>query len=153
MTEAWRHADDYLAYVHKIDHFSARDETPRWGLRIAKLPGASDLTPRLARICGPPFWKKRLGKGKHFEAGFDIIAAELEAEAGAGRPTKQFLNIHHTPTGRPDDIGRCRDSPQPSWGRMARHDYRASGARRRQGVVREEGDRRPRPPPMSTRHR
>ena len=38
MTEHGVHADDYLAYVHKIDH-SPLEPNPAMGAAIAKLPG------------------------------------------------------------------------------------------------------------------
>ncbi|HXQ08788.1 MAG TPA: pyrimidine 5'-nucleotidase, partial [Bradyrhizobium sp.] len=38
MTEHGVHADDYLAYVHQIDH-SPLQPNPAMGLAIAKLPG------------------------------------------------------------------------------------------------------------------
>ena len=76
MTEHGISADDYLAYVHKIDH-SPLQPNPVLGAAIAKLPGRKlILTNGSTDHAGAVL--ERLGIGGHFEAVFDIIAAELE---------------------------------------------------------------------------
>src|SRR3984893_15658164 len=73
MTEHGVHADDYLAYVHQIDH-SPLQPNPAMGTAIAKLPGrklilTNGSTDHAGKVLA------RLGIGDHFEAVFDIIAA------------------------------------------------------------------------------
>src|SRR2546429_1745453 len=75
MTEHGVHADDYLAYVHQIDH-SPLEPNPAMGAVIAKLPGrklilTNGSTEHADKVL------RRLGIGAHFEAGFDIIPARL----------------------------------------------------------------------------
>src|SRR5258705_13023054 len=76
MTEHGVRADDYLAYVHQIDH-SPLEPNPAMGEAIARLPGrklilTNGSTDHADKVL------QRLGIGSHFETVFDIIAAELE---------------------------------------------------------------------------
>src|SRR5256714_14601068 len=91
MTEHGVHADDYLAYVHQIDH-SPLEPNPAMGAVIAKLPGR-----KLILTNGSPDHAEkvlqRLGIGAHFEAVFDIIAAELEPKP-APQTYQKFLGLH-----------------------------------------------------------
>src|SRR5579859_1599081 len=81
MTEHGVHADDYLAYVHQIDH-SPLEPNPAMGAAIAKLPGRKlILTNGSTDHAGAVL--DRLGLSTHFEAVFDIIAAELEPKPAA----------------------------------------------------------------------
>jgi putative hydrolase of the HAD superfamily len=85
-------ADDYLAYVHQIDH-SPLEPNPVMGAAIAKLPGrklilTNGSTDHAAKVL------ERLGIGSHFEAVFDIIAAELEPKP-APQTYKKFLALHN----------------------------------------------------------
>src|SRR6266446_4870195 len=91
MTEHGVHADDYLAYVHQIDH-SPLQPNPAMGAAIAKLPGrklilTNGSTDHAAAVL------ERLGIGAHFEAVFDIIAAELEPKP-APQTYRKFLTVH-----------------------------------------------------------
>ncbi len=91
MTEHGVHADDYLAYVHQIDH-SPLEPNPAIGAAIARLPGrrlilTNGSTEHAAAVL------QRLGIGEHFEAVFDIIAAELEPKPAA-RTYHKFLRDH-----------------------------------------------------------
>jgi putative hydrolase of the HAD superfamily len=91
MTEHGVHADDYLAYVHKIDH-SPLQPNPAMGAAIAKLPGrklilTNGSTDHADKVL------ERLGIGAHFEAVFDIIAAGLEPKP-APRTYQKFLRDH-----------------------------------------------------------
>jgi putative hydrolase of the HAD superfamily len=84
-------ADDYLAYVHQIDH-SPLEPNPAMGAAIAKLPGrklilTNGSTDHAAKVL------ERLGIGSHFEAVFDIIAAELEPKP-APQTYQKFLALH-----------------------------------------------------------
>jgi putative hydrolase of the HAD superfamily len=74
MTEHGVRADDYLAYVHKIDH-SPLQPNPAMGAAIAKLPGR----------------KLILTNGSTAHA--DIIAAELEPKP-APQTYQKFLHLH-----------------------------------------------------------
>ena len=91
MTEHGVHADDYLAYVHRIDH-SPLQPNPAMGAAIAQLPGrklilTNGSTDHADKVL------KRLGIGDHFEAVFDIIAAELEPKP-APQTYQRFLDLH-----------------------------------------------------------
>jgi putative hydrolase of the HAD superfamily len=91
MTEHGVHADDYLAYVHEIDH-SPLQPNPEMGAAIAKLPGrklilTNGSTDHADRVL------QRLGLGAHFEAVFDIIAADLEPKP-APQTYQKFLSTH-----------------------------------------------------------
>ena len=91
MTEHGVSADDYLAYVHQIDH-SPLQPNPALGEAIARLPGrrlilTNGSTDHADKVL------QRLGIGAHFEAVFDIIAAELEPKP-APRTYQKFLGDH-----------------------------------------------------------
>ena len=91
MTEHGVPADDYLAYVHKIDH-SPLEPNPAMGAAIAKLPGRKlILTNGSTDHAGAVL--ARLGLAQHFEAVFDIIAAELEPKP-APQTYQKFLRVH-----------------------------------------------------------
>src|SRR5580698_9931045 len=91
MTEHGVHADDYLAYVHRIDH-SPLQPNPALGAAIAKLPGRKlILTNGSTEHAGKVL--ERLGLATHFEAVFDIIAAELEPKP-APQTYRKFLGDH-----------------------------------------------------------
>src|SRR5450631_726619 len=91
MTEHGVRADDYLAYVHQIDH-SPLEPNPAMGTAIARLPGrklilTNGSTDHADKVLA------RLGIGAHFEAVFDIIAAEREPEP-APQTYEKFLRLH-----------------------------------------------------------
>jgi putative hydrolase of the HAD superfamily len=91
MTEHGVRADDYLAYVHQIDH-SPLQPNPEMGAAIARLPGrklilTNGSTDHADKVL------ERLGIGSHFEAVFDIIAAELEPKP-APQTYQKFLTRH-----------------------------------------------------------
>jgi putative hydrolase of the HAD superfamily len=91
MTEHGVRADDYLAYVHRIDH-SPLEPNPAMGAAIAKLPGRKlILTNGSTDHAGKVL--ERLGLEAHFEAVFDIIAAELEPKP-APQTYRRFLDLH-----------------------------------------------------------
>jgi putative hydrolase of the HAD superfamily len=92
MTEHGVSADDYLAYVHQIDH-SPLQPNPAMGAAIAKLPGrklilTNGSTDHVDKVL------ERLGIGAHFDAVFDIIAAELEPKP-APQTYQKFLALHN----------------------------------------------------------
>ena len=91
MTEHGVHADDYLAYVHAIDH-SPLEPNPAMGTAIERLPGRKRILTNGSRdhagsVLG------RLGIANQFEAVFDIIAAELEPKP-APQTYRRFLDLH-----------------------------------------------------------
>jgi putative hydrolase of the HAD superfamily len=91
MTEHGVSADEYLAYVHQIDH-SPLEPNPAMGAAIARLPGrklilTNGSTDHADKVL------ERLGIGGHFEAVFDIIAAALEPKP-APATYQKFLTLH-----------------------------------------------------------
>ncbi|PAY09001.1 MULTISPECIES: pyrimidine 5'-nucleotidase [Bradyrhizobium] len=91
MTEHGVQADDYLAYVHKIDH-SPLQPNPVMGAAIAELPGrklilTNGSVDHVDAVLG------RLGIGHHFDGVFDIIAADLEPKP-APQTYQKFLRLH-----------------------------------------------------------
>src|SRR6202045_3153304 len=91
MTEHGVRADDYLAYVHQIDH-SPLQPNPAMGAAIARLRGrklilTNGSTDHADKVL------QRLGIGSHFEAVFHIIAAELEPKP-APQTYHKFLRDH-----------------------------------------------------------
>ncbi|QPF84606.1 pyrimidine 5'-nucleotidase [Bradyrhizobium genosp. L] len=91
MTEHGVKADDYLAYVHKIDH-SPLQPNPAMGAAIAELPGrklilTNGSVDHVDAVLG------RLGIGDHFDGVFDIIAADLEPKP-APQTYQKFLKLH-----------------------------------------------------------
>ena len=92
MTENGVSADDYLAYVHQIDH-SPLEANPAMGSALERLPGRKlILTNGSTAHAGKVL--ERLGFGHHFEAVFDIIAAELEPKPSP-QTYRRFLERHH----------------------------------------------------------
>jgi putative hydrolase of the HAD superfamily len=92
MTEHGVRADDYLAYVHKIDH-SPLQPNPEMGEAIAKLNGrklilTNGSTDHVEAVLA------RLGIAGHFDGVFDIIAAELEPKP-APQTYRKFLDLHN----------------------------------------------------------
>jgi len=97
MTEHGVRADDYLAYVHRIDH-SPLEPNPAMGEAIAKLPGrklilTNGSTDHADKVLA------RLGLVGHFEAVFDIVAAELEPKP-APQTYRRFLDTHQVDPSR-----------------------------------------------------
>jgi putative hydrolase of the HAD superfamily len=91
MTEHGVRADDFLTYVHQIDH-SPLEPNPAMGMAIAGLPGrklvlTNGSTDHADKVL------QRLGIGAHFEAVFDIIAAGLEPKP-ARQTYQKFLSDH-----------------------------------------------------------
>ena len=91
MTEHGVRADDFLAYVHQIDH-SPLQPNPAMGAAIARLPGRKLILTNASTDHADKVLQ-RLGMDAHFEAVFDIIAAELEPKPAAQTYYK-FLRRH-----------------------------------------------------------
>ena len=97
MTEHGASADDFLAYVHQIDH-SPLQPNPAMGAAIARLPGrklilTNGSTDHAGKVLA------RLGFPEHFEAVFDIIAADLEPKP-APQTYRRFLDLHRVDPAR-----------------------------------------------------
>jgi len=84
-------ADDYLAYVHRIDH-SPLEPNPAMGEAIAKLPGRKLILTN-GSVDHVDAVLNRLGLVGHFDGVFDIIAAELEPKP-APQTYQKFLALH-----------------------------------------------------------
>jgi putative hydrolase of the HAD superfamily len=84
-------ADDYLAYVHKIDH-SPLEPNPIMGAAIAKLPGRKLILTN-GSVDHVDAVLARLGLSNHFDGVFDIIAAGLEPKP-APQTYRKFLRDH-----------------------------------------------------------
>ena len=84
-------ADDYLAYVHEIDH-SPLEPNPAMGEAIAELPGRKLILTN-GSVDHVDAVLDRLGLGSHFDGVFDIIAAGLEPKP-APQTYQKFLRIH-----------------------------------------------------------
>lgn len=91
MTEYGISAGDFLTYVHQIDH-SPLEPNPAMGAAIAKLPGRKLILTNGSTDHADAVLA-RLGIGAHFEAIFDIIAAELEPKP-APQTYQKFLALH-----------------------------------------------------------
>jgi putative hydrolase of the HAD superfamily len=104
-------ADDYLAYVHKIDH-SPLEPNPAMGAAIARLHGrklilTNGSVDHVDKVLG------RLGLVGHFDAVFDIIAAELEPKP-APQTYHRFLDLHRVDPTRAamfEDLARNLEVP------------------------------------------
>jgi putative hydrolase of the HAD superfamily len=91
MIEHGMEPDDYLDYVHQIDH-SPIEPNPVLGAAIEQLPGRKlILTNGTQRHADAVL--ARLGLNDHFEHVFDIIAAELEPKPSA-LTYERFLRAH-----------------------------------------------------------
>src|SRR3984885_768139 len=91
MTEHGVRADEYLAYVHRIDH-SPLQPNPAMGAAIAKLPGRKLILTN-GSVDHANAVLERLGFGQPFEGIFDIIAADLEPKP-APQTYRKFLDLH-----------------------------------------------------------
>lgn len=91
MTEHGLKPDDFLSYVHDIDH-SPLEPNPAMGAAIEKLPGRKLILTNGSRAHADKV-TQCLGIGTHFEGVFDIIAAELEPKP-ARQTYMRFLDLH-----------------------------------------------------------
>jgi len=91
MTEHGISADDFLAYVHAIDHSPLMPD-PAMGGAIARLPGRKLILTN-GSVAHADAVLARLGFADQFEAIFDIVAAGLEPKP-APQTYDKFLRDH-----------------------------------------------------------
>ena len=91
MTENALKHEEYLEYVHEIDH-SVLEANPPLGEMLEKLPGRKLILTNGTRKHADAVMKK-LGIHEHFEDVFDIVAGELEPKPSA-RMYERFLERH-----------------------------------------------------------
>ena len=111
MTEHGLQPDDYLDFVHQIDH-SPLEPNPALGAALAKLPGRKLILTNGTRKHADAVMKK-LAVHEHFEDVFDIVAAELEP-----KPSKttyeRFLKLHNVDPRKAamfEDLARNLEAP------------------------------------------
>ncbi len=81
MTEHGVNPDEYLDYVHQIDH-SPLEPNPALGDALEKLPGRKLILTN-GTVAHASAVLKRLDIDRHFEDVFDIVAADLEPKPKA----------------------------------------------------------------------
>jgi len=91
MTEHGMSPDDFLDYVHEIDH-SPLEPNPALGSAIEKLPGRKLVLTNGTRRHAEAVMQ-RLAIHSHFEDVFDIVAAELEPKPSP-QTYDRFLKRH-----------------------------------------------------------
>jgi putative hydrolase of the HAD superfamily len=111
MTEHGLDPDDYLEYVHKIDH-SPLAPNPELGAALEKLPGRKLILTNGTRKHADAVMK-RLKVHEHFEDVFDIVAAELEPKPSA-ITYERFLTRHDVDASKAamfEDLARNLEAP------------------------------------------
>jgi putative hydrolase of the HAD superfamily len=91
MTEHGMKPDDFLDYVHQIDH-SPLEPNPTLGAAIEKLPGRKLILTNGTKAHADAVMR-RLEIHTHFEDVFDIIAADLEPKP-LPQTYDRFLKLH-----------------------------------------------------------
>jgi putative hydrolase of the HAD superfamily len=92
MTEHGMHPDDYLEFVHQIDH-SPLEPNPALGAALEELPGRKLILTNGTRKHADAVMR-RLAIHEHFEGVFDILAAELEPKPSP-QTYERFLRTHN----------------------------------------------------------
>jgi putative hydrolase of the HAD superfamily len=111
MTEHGLKPDDYLEYVHHIDH-SPLEPNPALGAALARLPGRKLILTNGTRKHADAVMR-RLGIHEHFEDVFDIVAAELEPKPSAVT-YERFLAQHAVDPAKAamfEDLARNLEAP------------------------------------------
>jgi putative hydrolase of the HAD superfamily len=111
MTEHGLKPDDYLEYVHQIDH-SPLEPNPALGTALEKLPGRKLILTNGTRKHADAVMKQ-LAVHEHFEDVFDIIAAELEPKPSP-KTYERFLARHAVDPGKAamfEDLARNLEAP------------------------------------------
>src|ERR1700694_1762796 len=91
MTEHGMAPDDFLDFVHQVDH-SPLEPNPALGAALESLPGRTLILTTGARRHADAVLA-RLGLARHFDDVFDIIAAELEPKPSS-LTYDRFLAAH-----------------------------------------------------------
>jgi putative hydrolase of the HAD superfamily len=111
MTEHGLKPDDYLEYVHRIDH-SPLEPNPALGLALSRLPGRKLILTNGTRKHADAVMR-RLGIEQHFEDVFDIVAAGLEPKPSA-ITYERFLDRHDVDPAKAamfEDLARNLEAP------------------------------------------
>jgi putative hydrolase of the HAD superfamily len=111
MVEHGMKSDDYLAYVHQIDH-SPLTPDPALGAALEKLPGRKLILTNGTRAHADAVMK-RLAIDRHFEDVFDIVAGELEPKPFPATYDR-FLALHGVNPGSAamfEDLARNLEVP------------------------------------------
>lgn len=112
MIEHGLRSDDFLDYVHLIDH-SPLEPNPALGAAIERLPGRKLILTNGSRDHARKVLE-RLEIDPHFEDVYDIIAAELEPKP-APATYQRFLSRHAVDPGRAamfEDLARNLVTPR-----------------------------------------
>ena len=111
MTEHGMSPDDFLAFVHQIDH-SPLEPNPSLGAALERLPGRKLILTNGTRAHADAV-VRRLAIHEHFEDVFDIVAAELEPKPLA-QTYDRFLARHGVDPARAamfEDLARNLERP------------------------------------------
>jgi putative hydrolase of the HAD superfamily len=111
MTEHGMKPDDYLEFVHQIDH-SPLVPNPALGSAIEKLSGRKLILTNGTRKHADAVMKK-LAVHEHFEDVFDIVAADLEPKPSK-RTYERFLKLHNVDPHKAamfEDLARNLEAP------------------------------------------
>jgi putative hydrolase of the HAD superfamily len=111
ITEHGLKPDDYLEYVHQIDH-SPLEPNPALGAALENLPGRKLILTNGTRKHADAVMT-RLAVHEHFEDVFDIIAAELEPKPSP-KTYERFLTRHDVDPGKAamfEDLARNLEAP------------------------------------------
>jgi putative hydrolase of the HAD superfamily len=111
MTEHGLKPDDFLDFVHKIDH-SPLEPNPALGAALEQLPGRKLILTNGTRKHADAVMQ-RLAVHQHFEDVFDIIAAELEPKPSK-KTYERFLDLHNVDPARAamfEDLARNLEAP------------------------------------------
>jgi putative hydrolase of the HAD superfamily len=111
MTEHGLKPDNFLEYVHHIDH-SPLEPNPVLGAALEKLPGRKLILTNGTRKHADAVMK-RLAVHEHFDDVFDIFAAELEPKPSP-KTYERFLARHAVNPGKAamfEDLARNLEAP------------------------------------------
>jgi len=111
MVEHGMNPDDFLDYVHQIDH-SPIEPNPALGAALERLPGRKLILTNGTRVHADAIMK-RLAIDRHFEDVFDIIAGELEPKPFP-QTYERFLARHGVDAGKAamfEDLARNLEVP------------------------------------------
>jgi len=111
MIEHGMEPDDFLDYVHRIDH-SPITPNPALGAALEKLPGRKLILTNGTRVHANAVMK-RLAIDHHFEDVFDIVAGELEPKP-LPQTYDRFLARHRVDPGKAamfEDLARNLEVP------------------------------------------